>query len=59
MNVNNAVSSPSSLGAQEPKRAPAAESAKQPRGDQGVRESYNVKISEAYQEFKTKFQEVP
>lgn len=57
MSVISAVSSYLSWGAQEPKSAPAAESAKQPRGDEGVRESYNVKISEAYQEFKTKFQE--
>ena len=57
MTAISAVSSYLSWGAQTPTSAPAAERAAQPRGDQQVRESYNVKISEAYQEFKTKFQE--
>ncbi|MGB3275683.1 MAG: hypothetical protein WBA82_05785 [Castellaniella sp.] len=61
MSAISTVSSYLSWGAQESaqgsKNAPVAEGAKQPRGDQEVRESYNVKISEAYQEFKTKFQE--
>jgi hypothetical protein len=57
MTVISAVNSYLSWGDQPSKSTPAAGSARQPRGDLEVRESYNVKISEAYQEFKAKFQE--
>src|SRR5690606_27270652 len=57
MTVISAVNSYLSWGDQPSKSTPAAGSARQPRGDLEVRESYNVKISEAYQECKTKFQD--